>query len=653
MIKLRKSKQSKDICAECTASYDLEVRVYDKYDKKIFGFRRNDSARGIGCRLGPGFAQKACKYNAAQKVINELEPMLIDKIDQDMNLRRYEAYVLESNNVGSKSTQSSTSENLVIWTGYNCKDVHAYAEKPFQEISRKVETRINDYLTPRTPINIKPQIPPMIMKPDLPEPPKLTKSQFETKDMFQKRVEEALSKRNEVIERLQKEYRSNVEERNRIINKLKESYERDVLKIKGEQQSKNKNLPRKIMEVTRQSFFDVMGNPVLKDATYDAETQTMYASISSINANYENKIKMKVPLSKAKELYENTSRATPIVVFEIKKSTIRIDHSKVAFQGNEYLCDMTDEDFSPEKIEVRLKDEKVEFATLDQVQLELQNPNLTDQYHVKAFTYSERPKDKGIVYDDELKRLIRKAKKNEPRDTNWLFIIAVENYDESDPVIYSKNSAATFKMAAQKKFGIDDRHTYALIEDKATSGSIKDKLTYLLRSVKAGDTIYFYYSGHGVPNPQTGESFILPKDKVVDFISKEDEFSLRRIYKRLSESNASRIIVFIDACFSGKTDNLLIFKGVGPGLIKTREVSFNKRKMAVMTAGKNNQFSNSYDEKGHRMFTYFLIKSLYSREKVDLDTVYKEVSVNVKDASWRKGDVYLQEPQIEGNLDLL
>lgn len=72
-----------------------------------------------------------------------------------------------------------------------------------------------------------------------------------------------------------------------------------------------------------------------------------------------------------------------------------------------------------------------------------------------------------------------------------------------------------------------------------------------------------------------------------------------------------------------------------------------------MTAGKNNQFSNSYDEKGHRMFTYFLIKSLYSREKVDLDTVYKEVSVNVKDASWRKGDVYLQEPQIEGNLDLL
>ena len=190
----------------------------------------------------------------------------------------------------------------------------------------------------------------------------------------------------------------------------------------------------------------------------------------------------------------------------------------------------------------------------------------------------------------------------------WLFIIAVENYDETDPVSFSKNSAELFKETAQKVFGVKNRNTYALIENDATSGKIKDKFQRLIDNVKEGDIIYFYYSGHGVPVPKTEESFILPKDKIVDYIYKESEFNLSNIYKKLSDSKAEKIFAFIDACFSGKTDNIPLFKGVAPGLIKTKKINFNKKKMVVITAGKDNQFSNSFDEKGQECSAIISLK---------------------------------------------
>ena len=174
----------------------------------------------------------------------------------------------------------------------------------------------------------------------------------------------------------------------------------------------------------------------------------------------------------------------------------------------------------------------------------------------------------------------------------------------------------------------------------------------LLRNVKYGDTIYFYYSGHGVPAPQSGESYILPKDKIVDFISREDDFKLSYIYTKLSQSKASKIIVFIDACFSGKTDNTPLFKGVAPGLIKTKKVNFDESKMVILTAGKDNQFSNSFDEKGHRMFSYFIIQSLVTRKDLNINLLFKDVSLKVHDCSIEKGDIYLQDPQIFGNKNL-
>ena len=236
--------------------------------------------------------------------------------------------------------------------------------------------------------------------------------------------------------------------------------------------------------------------------------------------------------------------------------------------------------------------------------------------------------------------------------TKWLFVIAIEKYDEVEPVIYATKSAKEFAAVMQKRIGISERNSYVLIGDKATMGSIKLNMERLTRNVKAGDTIYFYYSGHSIPLHSDGEVFMLPKDASPEFIGSEKDFMVRNIYKKLSDSKASKIIAFIDSCYSGRTDGVSNVKGIAAGVFKSKKVEFNTQKMVVMTAGTNGQFSNAFPEKGQRLFSYYLTRSLALRPTLDIESVYREVAVKVKDESFKMGDTKIQDPQIEGNAGL-
>jgi len=139
---------------------------------------------------------------------------------------------------------------------------------------------------------------------------------------------------------------------------------------------------------------------------------------------------------------------------------------------------------------------------------------------------------------------------------------------------------------------------------------------------------------------------------IADYVTREKEFMARNIYKKLSDSKAGKVVAFIDSCYSGKTDGIANIKGVAAGVFKTKKVEFDKSKMVVMTAGTNGQFSNAYSEKGQRLFSYFVTKALINRPTLDINSLYQEVSVGVKDESFKLGDNKRQEPQIEGNLEM-
>lgn len=620
-----------------TVKYKYILTIYDRYNNILTKSNNILEYNGVG-RGSNETSARSDVWKWAQRLLAGDNLLLaIKTIESSNKLKYYECIV---------NTKRLEPE-IIVWTSIN-SNKSDYSKDPFSRITKITQNKIDFYLMPRKGIDVSEQIPPMIPNPIIPQPPILTKSEFETKDMFNKRVDIILKDRETQIHKLQEKYRNDVLERNNKIEELKDIYNESIVEIKKEQKYKKSILNKKITEFTNEAFDEVMGKPIFYNLQYDPESETMYADLKASSALYNIKISFKIPLQFAENFKLNIDDVVPFVTFTLTNNTIKLAAVKALFIDKQYTANMTNNNYVPEKIAVELKDRKIEFDSDKQSGLVLQNPNLIDKYDVSTIKYSENKGTKELINDD-LSDIITQYKPKEENQKKWLFVVAVENYDYADKINYVENSAVAFKKTAQKVFGISDRNTYALIESNATAGAIEGNLSRMLENVKEDDTIYFYYSGHGVPSPASGEAYILPKDSIVDYITTKDQFQLSSMYKKLSDSKASKIISFTDCCFSGKTDNVMNYKGVAPGLIRSKSVSFNERKMVVITAGKNTQFSNQYREKGHRLFSYYLIKSLLTRNGLEIMDIYKDLSLKVKDTSNAVGDSYRQEPQIYGN----
>lgn len=240
-------------------------------------------------------------------------------------------------------------------------------------------------------------------------------------------------------------------------------------------------------------------------------------------------------------------------------------------------------------------------------------------------------------------------KKNPKKNiTSYALIIGISDYKVNSNVEYADQSALAFEELAKTTLGIPPENITTLLNSEATSGQLKDKLSYIKKLPEEGDTIYLFYAGHGLPG-KDGQVYLLPSDMSADSIDQEPRLQVNNIYQSLSNSLASNVFVFMDSCFSGKDDNKeLLYKGVAP-VLHVNKMKVENKKLIVMTAGASDEFANDYKDKQHRLFSYQLINELSNGEK-DLSKVYKSIKRNVKRISLNKGSGYMQVPQMYGNV---
>ena len=123
---------------------------------------------------------------------------------------------------------------------------------------------------------------------------------------------------------------------------------------------------------------------------------------------------------------------------------------------------------------------------------------------------------------------------------------------------------------------------------------------------KGNAEVLFYYSGHGLPEPNTNVPYIIPVD--VNGNSPQLGVSLNDVYTKLTKYPSSKATVVIDACFSGGAINksLVSLKG-----IKIRpKINAIAGNLVVFASSMGTESSAVYKEKQHGYFTYFLLKNL-------------------------------------------
>ena len=174
-------------------------------------------------------------------------------------------------------------------------------------------------------------------------------------------------------------------------------------------------------------------------------------------------------------------------------------------------------------------------------------------------------------------------------------------------VDYAENDATIFKQYCLNTLGVKEQNMHFLLN--ATAGQMSQEIDLVSKIVsKLGPDaeLIVYYAGHGYPDELTKVPYLIPVD--VSASNLNSAIKLSEVYEKLSSTNAGKISVFLDACFSGG--------GRTSGLIASRGVKIRPKKgaltgnMIVFSASSSDQSSLPYHKEAHGMFTFHLLKKL-------------------------------------------
>ena len=201
-----------------------------------------------------------------------------------------------------------------------------------------------------------------------------------------------------------------------------------------------------------------------------------------------------------------------------------------------------------------------------------------------------------------------------PNPNRYALIIGNEDYStyqrglkaESD-VEFAVRDAEVFREYALKVLGVPEDNI--IFRKNATAIEMHRAITQLNTIAKINEgkaELFVMYAGHGFPDEKTQEPYLVP----VDVSGSDLQFALKLsdFYAKLTEHPAKRVTVFLDACFSGG--------GREQGLLAARAVKVRPKdnplagNLVVFAAASGDQSAMPWQDKGHGMFTYHVLKLL-------------------------------------------
>lgn len=215
-------------------------------------------------------------------------------------------------------------------------------------------------------------------------------------------------------------------------------------------------------------------------------------------------------------------------------------------------------------------------------------------------------------------------------DNTFAVIISNENYRRVAPVEYAHADGKSMENYMTSTLGIPADHIRR-IED-ATLNDIRNEIDWMRNVGDAYDgdvSFIFYYAGHGMPDASNRQGYLLPVDGYGSNVA--SGMSMSQLATDLGAIKSRISVVLLDACFSGARrsgDMLASERGVA---IKAKPHKVDRGNVVVISASQDDQTAAKYDDQGHGLFTYFLLRSIKDyKGDVTLEKLVDEVTTNVR-----------------------
>ncbi len=214
-------------------------------------------------------------------------------------------------------------------------------------------------------------------------------------------------------------------------------------------------------------------------------------------------------------------------------------------------------------------------------------------------------------------------------DRTFAVVIANENYQREAKVDFAINDGRTFAEYCTRTLGLPAKNVHYIAD--ATLNNMRAEIGWLCKVAEAyrGEAnIIFYYAGHGIPDEASRTAYLLPTDGYGSDAA--TGYGVADLYAKLGTTGARSATVFLDACFSGSQRGegmLASARGVG---LKV-SAGAPQGNTVVFSAAQGSETAYPYREKGHGMFTYFLLRKLQDTGgDVTLKELGDYISTNVQ-----------------------
>lgn len=391
-----------------------------------------------------------------------------------------------------------------------------------------------------------------------------------------------------------------------IIPRLKEWQQKREFETTAQYQSRvtKENQDKKTQELMKEAIKEYTNKNRItpKLGSYDADYQ-----LYTIDSNY-GKQYVKVPIDDAPFFKNRFGQATIDGTYAVTSNGLKLTGLTVSVGGKQYQSIKMNEDISQSSVKIDMPDINLPIASVD---------NLSPQ---PANTITDKSLDTEIPTTSII------------NSNTFVVIIGNEKYQKVAEVPYANNDALIFAAYCSKTLGIPMQNIRQY--NNVTFGTMLAAMTDIKSIAEAYEgnlNVIFYYAGHGIPNETSHDAYLLPVD--ADGKLTEVCYPISRLYKELGDLGANNVFIFMDACFSGAQRGegmLMTARGVA---IKSRSQVPNGN-LVVFSAATGDETAYPYKEKGHGLFTYFLLKKLQETQgECTLGELEEYVRQNVRQQS--------------------